>query len=221
MGLPVFHFRIQCVSEPVQRFAESILTLLQQKKIEIDYKLIQDIYEDDGRGNIRDFIYAEYSAPVEHSVRKPAVEIIYDRKSLSVVNFRFYATDILCEQKPFHDDQPLRFVGESTNWYRLHAEPAPAERILRHIITRLEKCGLEGYKTEEESKLDETRLRCILAGNDPALVMLRFSRVQYDHGFEKAMAYLDSAIEQLPEFAGPLSRTRATVLQYKKGAGPR
>lgn len=219
MGLPVFHFRIQCVSEPVQKFAESILTLLNQKPAIPEYRLIQDIYEDDGRGNIRDFIHAEYAVPVEHSRREPVVEVIYERQSLSVVNFRFYAKNILCEQKPFHDGQPLRFVGESTNWYRLQAEPGPAERVIRHIITQLEKCGMEGYKTEEEGSLDETRLRCILAGNDPALVMLRFSRIQYDHGFEKAMAYLDSAIEQLPEFALPLARARATVLHHKNGAG--
>jgi hypothetical protein len=135
------------------------------------------------------------------------------------VNFRFYGKNVLCEQKPFHEDQPLRFVGENTSWYRLHAEAREAERIIRHIISQLERCGLEGYKTEQEKSLDETRLRCILDGNDPALVMLKFSRIQYDSGFEKALAYLDGATIALPEFAAALSRTRAALLQYKKGAG--
>lgn len=115
------------------------------------------LYDDDGRGNIRDFVLGRFT------VGGVVLEVIFQRVSLIPVNFRVTGAGVELEQVPFRP--PLRLIGESTNRYRLKAAAATARRLVTAIVVEL-----DGYKTDAERRDDPARIEQILAGHDPLML---------------------------------------------------
>lgn len=208
----MYDFRIDRIRGPVEEFARIVFAALKPSACpaaEIPCQVLRDIYEDDGRGNIRDFILAAYTfAPFE-------LEVIYERSSRNVVNFRFSGAQIVCEQKAFLAGEPLRLVGESSTWYLLKAPPLEAERILRTMVTEVELCGLTGFKTDADQALSERRVQYILAGNDPNLVLHEFAAIEHAQSRAAAFQYLEAAMGEFPEFAAGMRQLYALLKQQR------
>ncbi|PKL32014.1 MAG: hypothetical protein CVV45_14870 [Spirochaetae bacterium HGW-Spirochaetae-10] len=210
--MPVFDFRLQCIGLPAVEFAPALLRCLSAAPMQS--RLIQEIYEDDGRGLIRDFLLTEYSADVF------VLELIHDRKTDAVVNFQLYQSKgngLFCRQRPWPSGQPYRLIGENIPWYTLRAGASQAGTLLRFFVHEIEQCGMNGYLTTEEKALNDSRLLAIENGNDPHLVIYRYREIEYRSGYDEAMRYLDGAVKELPEFALYLKELKQTLASYRKG----
>lgn len=211
--MPVFDFRLQCIGLPASEFAPALLRCLTAAPMQS--RLIQEIYEDDGRGLIRDFLLTEYS------VDAFVLELIHDRKTDAVVNFQLYQKQskagLLCRQRPWPSGQPYRLIGENIPWYTLRAGESQAGALLHVFVHEVEQCGMNGYLTPDEKALNESRLLAIENGNDPHLVIYRYREIEYTGGYDEAMRYLDGAVKELPEFTSHLEELKQTLASYRKG----
>lgn len=210
--MPVLDFRLQCIGLPAAEFTPALLRCLTD--IPMQSRLIQEIYDDDGRGNIRDFLLTEYSADIF------VLELIHDRKTDAVVNFQLYqnkGNGLLCRQRPWPSGQPYRLIGENIPWYTLKAGASQAGALLRFFVHEIEQCGINGYLTPDEKALNDSRLLAIESGNDPHLVIYRYREIEYRSGYDEAMRYLDGAVKELPEFALYLKELKQTLASYRKG----
>ncbi len=201
-GLPCYDIRIDSV-EQAEPAARKILAQI-SPDAPVRHEIVQEIYEDDGRGNIRDFIFSRFSAGAAE------FDVIHERASGWVVNFRFRSPVVRCEQKPAVPG-PLRFVGETSSWYRLCADRPQAEALLRLFVSELDRNGMEGRKTDGDRSREESRLRRILEGRDPHLLLLKFRNEEYAKGKKAAFELFDREAAELPEFSEPLSRLRAAL----------
>lgn len=169
---------------------------------------VRDIYEDDGRGNIRDFVLGRGTCA------KQTVDLIYDRASGHVVNFRIESPRCTLEQVPWHEEAQLQFIGENSTQYRLRCDDGIARAVVSFFV-EIERQGLEGYKTEEEKHLDPRRVEYILSAGDPYLVLHRFNKTEYASGLDEALRVLERDLRAFPEFARSYLRTAATFLKYR------
>jgi len=141
---------------PVGFFATRLLHAATNSTETPLYEEIEKIYDDDGRGTIRDYMHGKFI------LLGIELEIVFDRTDLCPVNFRITGEGIELEQIPVIANTPLHFIGESTNRYRLVAPKETARRIVSTIVS-----DLDGYKTEADIQNQSTRIDEILEGNDP------------------------------------------------------
>lgn len=142
---------------PLDHFAARLLQAATGTSDPPRYEQLEMLYDDDGRGNIRDFVLGRFT------VGGVVLEVIFQRVSLIPVNFRVTGAGVELEQVPFRP--PLRLIGESTNRYRLKAAAATARRLVTAIVVEL-----DGYKTDAERRDDPARIEQILAGHDPLML---------------------------------------------------
>lgn len=143
---------------PLGDFAARLLHAVTGSSEPPRYQEVQRIYEDDGRGTIRDYVLGTFT---EGAI---VLEVIFDRVTLTPINFRMAGDAVLLEQIPFRPDTPLRLIGESTNRYRLKAPASTARRLVSTIVLEL-----DGYKTDADLRDDPARVEQILEGRDPLM----------------------------------------------------